>query len=381
MRLILRGSDKQAQLTQVQSLPCLSLSPPSLADLELLATGAFSPLTGFMTRPDYERVLYDMRLANGLVWTLPITLPVKQETAASLTLDQQVALCENGRPLAILTVRDKYRYDKQREAELIYQTTDSAHPGVARLAQQGDWLLGGDIQLLDLPHSAKSDFPHLRHTPAQTRRMFARRGWKRIVGFQTRGPIDRAHEYMQKTALEIVDGLFIHPLIDEAHPDDLPADVRIASYQAILRDYYPADSVLLGVFPGHMRYAGPREAVFHALVRKNYGCTHYIVGQDYAGVGHYYGRHDAQRIFDQFSKEEIGVEILRFDNTFYCKRCAAFVSAKTCPHDEKDRLILSEPQIQELLARGEMLPPEFARPEVSHLLLNHVRRQQARHTK
>jgi sulfate adenylyltransferase len=366
---MLRGQMRQAVMERAESLFKFELNAMSLSDLELIAVGAMSPLAGFMGQADYERVVSEMRLANGLLWSIPVTLAIDSQTAAQIEVGQEIALSENGQALAVMEVAEKYAYDKQREAELVYGTTDQAHPGVARLYEQGDVLLGGEIWVVELPAAAKSEFPELRHTPAQARRMFARRGWRRIVGFQTRNPIHRAHEYIQKAALEIVDGLFIHPLVGETKADDIPADVRIASYQAILRDYYPAESVLLGVFPAAMRYAGPREAIFHALIRKNYGCTHFIVGRDHAGVGKYYGTYDAQRIFDNFKKEEYGIDIMPFDYTFYCKICGMVVSAKTCPHDRENWIFLSGTQVREMLERGEMLPPEFTRPEVSKVLI------------
>ncbi|MEW5986639.1 MAG: sulfate adenylyltransferase [Chloroflexota bacterium] len=370
---MLRGEIRQAVAERAQRLFKLNLSPLNLSDLELLASGAFSPLTGFMGQADYERVVGEMRLVNGLVWSIPITLAVDNDTAATLALQQEIALCENGRPLAVMEVTEKFAFDKQREAEQVYRTTDTKHPGVGRLYEQGDVLLAGDVWVFELPQAAYEEFPELRHTPAQARRMFARRGWRRIVGFQTRNPIHRAHEYIQKSALEIVDGLFIHPLVGETKSDDIPADVRIASYQAILRDYYPADSVLLGIFPAAMRYAGPREAIFHAIVRKNYGCTHFIVGRDHAGVGKYYGTYDAQRIFDNFRWDEIGIEILRYDNTFYCRKCGMVVSSKTCPHGQEDWIHFTGTQVRQMLERGEMLPPEFTRPEVSQVLIEGLR--------
>jgi sulfate adenylyltransferase len=367
---MMRGQMRKAVQERAEELTKVEFSPFSLSDLELLANGAMSPLTGFMGQADYERVVAEMRLSNNLLWSLPITLPVDRETASGFQIDQEIALCEEGRVLAVMEVTEIYEYDKSREAELVYGTTDESHPGVSRLFQQGDILVGGEIWVVDLPASAATEFPELRHTPAQTRRMFARRGWRRIVGFQTRNPIHRAHEYIQKAALEIVDGLFIHPLVGETKPDDIPADVRIASYQAILRDYYPADSVLLGVFPAAMRYAGPREAIFHALIRKNYGCTHFIVGRDHAGVRDYYGTYDAQLIFDTFKRDEVGIEILPFDYTFYCQKCGMVVSSKTCPHDRENWIFLSGTQVREMLERGEMLPPEFTRPEVSKVLID-----------
>jgi len=370
---MLRGQMRQAVQERAESLTKINLSPMNLSDLELIATGAMSPLSGFMGQADYERVVKEMRLSNNLIWSIPVTLAITKEEAARIETGQEVALCEDGHVLAIMEVAEKYLYDKEQEAELVYGTKDKAHPGVARLYKQGDVLLGGDVWVVDLPAAAQSEFPELRHSPAQTRRMFARRGWRRIVGFQTRNPIHRAHEYIQKAALEIVDGLFLHPLVGETKADDIPADVRIASYEAILRDYYPAESVLLGVFPAAMRYAGPREAIFHALLRKNYGCTHFIVGRDHAGVGNYYGTYDAQLIFNDFTREEVGIEILPFDYTFFCQKCGMVVSSKTCPHGKEDWIYLSGTQVREMLERGEMLPPEFTRPEVSQVLLDGIK--------
>jgi len=372
---MMRGQMRNAVQERAGELYKVNLKPFNLSDLELLANGAMSPLTGFMGQSDYERVVSEMRLANNLLWSLPITLAVDRDTAAELQIGQEIALCEDGRVLAVMEVSDLFEYDKVREAESVYGTSDKAHPGVAQLFNQGDILIGGEIWVVDLPAAATEEFPELRHTPAQTRRMFARRGWRRIVGFQTRNPIHRAHEYIQKAALEIVDGLFIHPLVGETKPGDIPADVRIASYQAILRDYYPAESVLLGVFPAAMRYAGPREAIFHALIRKNYGCTHFIVGRDHAGVGDYYGTYDAQLIFDTFKRDEVGIEILPFDYTFYCQKCGMVVSSKTCPHDRENWIYLSGTQVREMLERGEMLPPEFTRPEVSKVLMDGIRQK------
>ena len=371
---VLRGEMGAAVRERAQTLFKVPLNAMGLSDLELIATGAFSPLNGFMTRDDYESVVGEMRLANGLVWSLPITLAVDDETAAQIREGQEIALTEGDRVLAVMEVQEKFPYDKRREAREVYRTEEEAHPGVARLYRQGDTLLGGPIWLVDWPTATTTQFPKLRHTPAQTRRMFAARGWRRVVGFQTRNPIHRAHEYIQKTALEIVDGLFVHPLVGERKSDDIPADVLIASYEAILRDYYPPDRVLLGVFPAAMRYAGPREAVFHALVRKNYGCTHFIVGRDHAGVKGYYGTYDAQYIFDEFEPGELGVTPLFFEHAFYCRKCGAVVTAKTCPHSKEDWIFLSGTQVREMLARGEMLPEEFTRPEVSRVLLEGLRK-------
>jgi len=374
---VLSGEEREEALARAITLKGLQLeSLVNLSDLELLAIGAFSPLTGFMVKQDYDRVVEEMRLYSGLVWPIPVTLAVREDEAAGISEGQDITLWQGDTPLAIMTVAEKYQRDAAKEAREVYRTEDEAHPGVARLYRHGNSLLGGDIWLLNWPQPR--EFPEFRHTPAQTRRMFARRGWRRIVGFQTRNPIHRAHEYIQKTALEITDGLLLHPLVGETKADDIPADVRMQSYEAILRDYYPADRVLLGVFPAAMRYAGPREAIFHAMARKNYGCTHFIVGRDHAGVGNYYGTYDAQQIFDEFEPEEIGITPLFFDYTFYCRKCGAVVSAKTCPHSKEDWIYLSGTQVRQMLERGEMLPEEFTRPEVSKILMEgiHSRRPQ-----
>ncbi len=370
---VLRGEMREAVSERAQGMTKVALDPTELSDLELIATGALSPLTGFMRRADYERCIEVMRLTNGVIWSVPITLAIQEDQADEIQEGKEVALCEENRVLAVMEVTEIYPYDqqvKEHEAKEVYQTTDGSHPGVERLYRRADRLLAGDLWLVDWPSAMKSEFPELRHTPAQTRRMFARRGWRSVVGFQTRNPIHRAHEYLQKTALEIVDGLFIHPLVGETQEGDIPADVRIASYQTILRDYYPTDRVLLGVFPAAMRYAGPREALFHALARKNYGCTHFIVGRDHAGVGDYYGTYDAQEIFDQFPQDEIGITPFKFEYAFYCKKCGTIVSAKTCPHDPENWIYLSGTQVREMLRRGEMLPEEMTRPEVARVLLD-----------
>ena len=375
----LQGEEREAALRRANDLKKVYLTEVGVSDLEMIANGAMSPLTGFMGKADYESVVSRMRLANGLVWSLPITLPVSQAVAAELHESEEVALVETieGRPGAILglmKITEKYTYDKNREAQEVYRTTEAAHPGVARVLQQGEIYLAGEVWVVNRPSNIS--FADYRRDPAETRRIFAERGWNSVVGFQTRNPVHRAHEYIQKCAMEIVDGLLLHPLVGETKKDDIPADVRMASYEVLIKDYYPSQRVLLSVFPAAMRYAGPREAIFHAMCRKNYGCTHFIVGRDHAGVGKYYGTYDAQKIFANFTPEELGITTLNFENSFYCKTCGAIVTSKTCPHDSSNHMILSGTQVREMLSRGEALPAEFTRATVAEVLINGLRQSE-----
>ncbi len=369
--LVQRFADAGARrdwLARIPSLPQIRLTRRGISDLEMIAVGTFSPLEGFMGEADYESVVTRMRLADGLPWTIPVTLAVPADEECRYPLSGDVALVEEGgRPLAILHLAEKYRPDKKREALEVYRTTEEAHPGVKAVYGQGEIYLGGKVTVLDRP--SEVEFSSRRLDPLQTRELFAEKGWRRIVAFQTRNPIHRAHEYLQKCALESCDGLLVHPLVGETKGDDIPAVVRMECYEALLRDYYPTDRVVLSVLPANMRYAGPREAIFHALMRKNYGCTHFIVGRDHAGVGNYYGTYDAHRIFDEFSAEEIGITPLFYEHTFWCQRCEGMASTKTCPHPKEHHIALSGTKVREMLSRGERPPMEFSRPEVADILI------------
>jgi sulfate adenylyltransferase len=349
-----------------KSLRSLTLTGRELNDLALIANGAFSPLTGFMTRKDYDSVVASMRLAGGLPWSIPVVLAVGRDEAP--TIGSRAALYDGeGRLRGVIDVEDVFEHDKKHEAQHVYRTEDEKHPGVAALYERKDVLIGGPVWVLPTASDPQS------LSPAQTRAEFERRGWKTIVGFQTRNPVHRAHEYIQKCALETVDGLLLHPLVGETKSDDIPADVRMKCYKALLDDYYPADRVLLSTLPAAMRYAGPREAIFHAMIRKNYGCTHFIVGRDHAGVGSYYGTYDAQKLFDEFAPEELGITPLKFENSFYCRRCQAMASKKTCNHDESNHVTLSGTQVRNMLREGQLPPPEFSRPEVAQILIEAAR--------
>jgi sulfate adenylyltransferase len=371
--LVVGDADRDKLDDEARHFPKVVVNTRELSDLEMLAVGALSPLRGFQGEADYRSVLERMHLVNGLAWTIPVTLSLSDEEAKRIGGAEAVSLlsAEEGEPLAILEVSELFRRDREREAQAVYGTQDVAHPGVQALHEAGDLCAAGELRVLRLP--GHDDFLDYRLTPAQTRAEFARRGWRTVVGFQTRNPIHRAHEYIQKCALEIVDGLLVHPLVGATKGDDVPAEVRMRCYEALFEGYYPKDRAMVSVFPAAMRYAGPKEAIWHAIARKNYGCTHFIVGRDHAGVGDYYGTYEAQEIFERFEPEELGITPLKFEHSFFCVRCEGMGSPKTCPHGDEDRVILSGTKVREMLRAGEVPPIEFSRPEVARILIDAMR--------
>jgi sulfate adenylyltransferase len=367
---LLARAEKRDELSkEASSLNSVSLTPRQAADLELLAVGGFSPLRGFQGSDDWRRVVDEMRLAGGLPWSIPVTLATGADAAEG---DRLALKDERGRLLGVIDVEEIFERDLEREARHVYRTTDAAHPGVAAIQSEGTRCIAGPIRATDLPEHPQAFRPYIL-PPAASRAAFAERGWKTVVGFQTRNPIHRAHEYITKAALESVDGLFIHPLVGETKSDDIPADVRMRCYETLIERYYVSDHVMLAVNPAAMRYAGPREAIFHALIRRNYGCTHFIVGRDHAGVGDYYGTYDAQEIFGEFDPQELGIEPMMFEHSFYCKLTKGMATSKTSPAGPDDRVFLSGTKVREMLRAGERPPEEFTRPEVADILIQSMK--------
>lgn len=367
-------AERQEFLEQADRLPRIQLDDRALSDLVMIAIGGFSPLNGFMEQADYEQVVTDMHLTSGLPWSLPVTLSVAETIAEPLKEGNWIRLDDaQGQFVGVLELTQKYHYNKAHEAINIYRTDETKHPGVAVVYEQGPVNLAGPVWLLERqPHPL---FPKYQLDPMTSRAAFAERGWATVVGFQTRNPIHRAHEYIQKCALETVDGLFLHPLVGATKKDDIPADVRMRCYEIMMDHYFPKDRVILAINPSAMRYAGPREAIFHALIRKNYGCTHFIVGRDHAGVGDYYGTYDAQKIFAEFDAEALGIVPMKFEHAFYCTRTQGMATTKTSPSSPEERIHLSGTKVREMLRRGELPPPEFSRPEVASELARAMQAQ------
>jgi sulfate adenylyltransferase len=364
------GPARDRLVSEAAGLPRIALDERQVSDLDMIAVGAMSPLEGFMGEKDYRSVVQNMRLSNGIPWPFPITLRVSPETAKAAK-DRAALHAPDGRLLAVLEVSERFQGDKTAEANSVYRTADPKHPGVAAVYAQGDVMLAGKVHVVDRP--TLDEFVRYHNDPADLRRKFAELGWNTIVGFQTRNPIHRAHEYLIKCALEIVDGALIHPLVGATKSDDIPADVRVKCYEALLEHYFPKNRAMLSVYPAAMRYAGPREAIFHAITRKNYGCTHFIVGRDHAGVGSYYGTYDAQKIFDEFADGELGIQIYKFEHTFWCKKSGGMASPKTSDAGPEERFVLSGTQVREMLAEGRPIPVEFTRPEIAKILMEHTR--------
>ncbi len=371
---IVTSAERDEFLDQKEHLPRVQLDDRAASDLVMIAIGGFSPLNGFMEQNDYEKVVEDMRLASGLPWAIPVTLSVTEEVAEPLKEGGWVRLDDSeGNFIGVLELTQKYRYNKAHEAVNVYRTDDQKHPGVQVVYEQGNINLAGPVWLLERqPHP---QFPNYQLDPQESRRLFLERGWQTIVGFQTRNPIHRAHEYIQKCALEVVDGLFLHPLVGVTKSDDIAADVRMRCYEIMIDRYFPQDRVILAINPSAMRYAGPREAIFHALIRKNYGCTHFIVGRDHAGVGDYYGTYDAQYIFDEFKPGELGIVPMKFEHAFFCTRTQQMATTKTSPSGPEERIHLSGTKVREMLRRGELPPPQFSRPEVAAELIRAMQNQ------
>jgi sulfate adenylyltransferase len=368
---VAQGSERSAAFEKARTLPQLALSERNLSDLECIATGVYSPLEGFVTEAEYKSIVDTMHLPKGLAFSIPITLQVSEDVAKTVKTNSEVALVAHGNVLAVMTVTDKYQPDQDAEATKVYRTNDEKHPGVAAMREAGPVYLGGPISVVaDLPANA---FPDYHFTPEKTRAAFAEKGWHTVVAFQTRNPIHRAHEYITKIALESVDGLFINPLVGATKSDDIPADVRMQCYHALLDGYYAKNRVFLGVYPAAMRYAGPREAILHALSRQNYGCSHFIVGRDHAGVGSYYGTYDAQQIFDELNPGSLAITPMKFENSFYCNRTKQMATDKTTSSKPEERISLSGTKVREMLGNGQIPPEEFSRPEVAKILIEFYR--------
>jgi sulfate adenylyltransferase len=372
--LLLPQTERGEELERARGLRKVPMTSREVSDVLMMAMGAYTPIDGFMGEADWRGVCLEMRLQNGVFWPIPVTLSCDESLAESVQLEEEVALVgdEDGRIYAIMEVTEKYAPDKAVECEHVYRTTDRAHPGVAKVLDQGRVNLAGRVHCLsegDFPEQ----FPDLYLSPAEARARFLECGWSRVAAFQTRNPMQRAHEHLVKIAIEVTDGVFIHQVLGKLKPGDIPADVRTRAIQAMIDYYFVPGTVVQGGYPIEMRYAGPREALFHALIRQNFGCSHLIVGRDHAGVGDYYGPFDAHHIFETLWDGAMHTRPLKIDITFYCNRCFGMATGKTCPHGEEDRIHISGTEQRAMLAEDAPVPPEFGRPEVIEILREYYR--------
>ena len=371
--LLLQGEELQESRSKAETLPQVRMNSKEVSDLIMMAIGAFSPLGGFMTQDDYRGVVQGMEMSDGVLWPIPITLSVSGDEAKALCEGQEIGLVddESGELLGQMTIREKYTYDKKEEAVEVFRTDDEAHPGVQRLYTQGDVYLGGAVKAFG-EGVYPAQFPEFAR-PAETRAIFGERGWRTVAAFQTRNPMHRSHEYLTKIAMEVSDGVFIHPIVGKLKAGDIPAEIRMKCYRVMLENYFLKDRVVLKVYPMEMRYGGPKEAILHAIIRQNFGCSHMIIGRDHAGVGKYYGMFDAQNIFDELEPGALHIRPLKLDWTFWCYKCGGMASLKTCPHDKDDRCLISGTQLREMLSEGEKPVPEFSRPEVLDILIDYYK--------
>jgi len=367
--LLVSDDNKAAELQRAETLKRIPLTSREVSDLFMFGMGAYTPLNGFMSEADWQGVCVDMKLANGTFWPIPITLSTTPELADTIGIDEEIALCdgETGEIIAIQTVTEKYSINKELECNQVYKTVDDAHPGVQKVMAQGEINLGGPVIVLSEGEYPEK-YPDLYLRPEESRALFVKKGWARAAAFQTRNPMHRSHEHLAKIAVEVTDGVFIHQVLGKLKPGDMPAEVRTEAIQAMIDNYFKPDTVIQAGYPIEMRYAGPREALLHALIRQNFGCSHLIVGRDHAGVGDYYGPFDAHNIFDEISDDALVTQPLKIDITFYCRKCYGMATGKTCPHDPKYHVSVSGTQMREMLETGADIPPEFARPEVVQVL-------------
>lgn len=371
--LLLQGDELSQAKSKAAALPQVKMTSKEVSDLIMMAMGAFSPLDGFMKKDDYLGVVQSMELASGVLWPIPVTLAIDNADAENIAEGGDVALVDGdtGDLMGMMTVEEKYTYDKKEEAEKVFTTTDEEHPGVKRIYTQGDVYLGGPVKAFS-EGSYPEQYPEFGR-PAETRKIFEEKGWSMVAAFQTRNPLHRSHEYLAKIAMEVCDGVFIHPIVGALKPGDIPADTRMECYHALINNYFPADRIVLKVYPMEMRYGGPKEAILHAIIRQNFGCSHLIIGRDHAGVGSYYGPFDAQDIFDSLKPGALELKPLKLDWTFWCYKCGGMASLKTCPHDKEDRCLISGTQLRTMLSEGKNPPAEFSRPEVLEILMEYYK--------